>query len=417
MLKTHSYRRRGAGRGIVAPLVLICLTGLIGVVAIVIDGGLLLAQRRHCQAVADAAALAAASVLYLEYPANAGHDSDGNAAAAALALASDNGCNNDGVHSTVTVHIPPTSGSYSGQYGFAEVIVTYNQPRLFSGIFGSSSLAVPARAVAQGTWLGFGAGIIALAPTGSGTFSANGNGDITILSSGAIVDSNSTSALTGVGNATFSATQFNITGGYSLGSNTTISGQVNTGVHPTPDPLAYLPEPTAPSPTFSAVNFNGKDPLTLSPGTYTGGISLSGKGAVTLSAGIYYMNGGGFTTTGQGSLTGNGVMIFNANGTVKLAGTGAVNLTPPTSGLYQGMMIFQARSNGSPMSITGNGGMVIKGTIYAPAATLALNGNGGTNSMGSQIICNMVSVGGNGVIDVSYQEGAVAPARIITLVE
>jgi Flp pilus assembly protein TadG len=42
----------------IAPTVGLLLVGLIGVTAITIDGGLLMADRRHAQAAADAAALA-----------------------------------------------------------------------------------------------------------------------------------------------------------------------------------------------------------------------------------------------------------------------------------------------------------------------------------------------------------------------
>ena len=57
------------------------------------------------------------------------------------------------------------------------------------------------------------------------------------------------------------------------------------------------------------MHYSGSAPLTLSPGTYDGGITVTGKGPVTLLPGVYYMNGGGFTVSGQGSVTGAGVLI------------------------------------------------------------------------------------------------------------
>src|SRR5205807_8721013 len=56
----------------------------------------------------------------------------------------------NGSTATVTVHIPPTSGPFQNKVGYAEVIITYNQPRHFSALWGSQTLPVQARAVAIG---------------------------------------------------------------------------------------------------------------------------------------------------------------------------------------------------------------------------------------------------------------------------
>src|SRR5262249_20862484 len=143
--KSKTNSRRGA----VAPFVALCLIALMSIVAIAIDGGMLLDRRRGCQAAADAAALAAAADLYYNWEANSGSDPKGDAKTAALANASANGFNNDGVSSIVTVNIPPTSGNFAGQAGYVEVIIQYNLPRGFSGVLGSGDMPVKARAVAR----------------------------------------------------------------------------------------------------------------------------------------------------------------------------------------------------------------------------------------------------------------------------
>src|SRR5438552_2242720 len=128
--------------GIVAVFVAVCLTALVGVVAIAIDGGMLYDQLRKGRSVADASAMAAASDLFQNYPTNQGTDPGGTALAAALAVAAANGYANDGVNSTVTVNIPPTSGIYAGKAGYVEVIVTYNVQRGFSRIWSSANIPV-----------------------------------------------------------------------------------------------------------------------------------------------------------------------------------------------------------------------------------------------------------------------------------
>ena len=128
----------------VVVLVAVCLVVLVSIVAFAIDGGMLMDERRHAQAVADGAALSAACDLFDNYWTNSGTDPNGTAVASALATAAANGYNNDGIQSIVTVNIPPKSGDYAApQYtGYAEVLVQFNQPDglavLFCCVGGSS---------------------------------------------------------------------------------------------------------------------------------------------------------------------------------------------------------------------------------------------------------------------------------------
>src|SRR5262249_29430040 len=151
-------------RGTVAALVAVLLMALMGFAALALDGGLMQDNRRRVQAATDAAALAAATQLYRDSASIAQNNPDpgGNAATAARANAATNGYANDGTNSVVTVNIPPKSGPFTGKTGYAEVYITYNQPRYFSTILGSNRLPVVARAVALGRWGGTGNGIIVL---------------------------------------------------------------------------------------------------------------------------------------------------------------------------------------------------------------------------------------------------------------
>jgi uncharacterized membrane protein len=137
-------------RGTVAVFIALCLTVLIGVLALTLDGGLMLAEGRHAQAVADAAALAAASDLFANSAVNGGTDPGGTASTSALSTALANGYTNDGTDSVVTVNIPPQSGDYVGKKGYAEVIAQRNLKRGFSAIWGEATLPITARAVASG---------------------------------------------------------------------------------------------------------------------------------------------------------------------------------------------------------------------------------------------------------------------------
>ncbi len=435
-------KRTQPRRGLVLAIVAVCFVVVVGVVALAIDGGVLRVCRRQCQASADAAALAAASVLYAQYPSYQGQDTEGSAQAAALALAADNGYSNDGVSTIVVVNIPPASGLYAGQASYAEVILTSYQQRYFANIFGGTPVPVRARAVARGAWVPANMGVLALQPTDKGAISDRGNGTLTEIGAPIVVDSNNAAALVVSGGGALRAPQLNITGGYTDSGGGQITGRISTGVHPSPDPLAYLPAPgisgapPIPAPTVPAVTSlpMGNKQYDLYPGSYSS-LPTFGQGDQVIlhqsggnpNSGIIYLASGGFNSTGA-SITmatgeSGGVLIYNAGTgtgdsiTISGSSKGTVNLTPLTSGPYQGMVFFQARNASEGISITGNGAFSITGTLYAPQATLAVAGNGSSASIGSQLISNQVSLSGNGNISNTYNQATVARTRIIALVE
>src|SRR5262249_39465822 len=165
-MRVSSARRRG----LVVVLVALSLTAMISIIAIALDGSLLMDQRRGVQAAADAAALAAAIDLYKNYAANGGLDPNGTAKASGRSVAAANGYTNDGTNSTVTINIPPASGNFAGKAGYAEAIVQFNQQRSFSRIFGTGRISISARAVAAGLLKPLDKGVIVLDPAGKGTF-------------------------------------------------------------------------------------------------------------------------------------------------------------------------------------------------------------------------------------------------------
>src|SRR5262249_24651740 len=149
----------------------------------------------------------------------------------------------------------------------------------------------------------------------------------------------------------------------------------------------------------STLSISGKQNVTLNPGLYIGGISIQGQANVTMNPGIYYMQGGGFSNTGQGNLTGNGVMIYNDGGVINIAGQGIVTLSPPTSGPYTGITMFQNRGSAQPVQVVGNGTMNMTGTFYAANAFVQVSGNGSVNYIGSQYVSRDLKLTGNGTID------------------
>jgi hypothetical protein len=418
--------RTNQRKGSVTVLVAVCMIVLVGAIALVLDGGVLRDDQRKTQGAADAAAMSAGEDLYRHYLGNQGLDPKGTAKAAALASANAAGFTN----AQVQVNIPPAAGVYAGKAGYAEVIVTRTQPRFFSVIWGKGAFTVSARAVGQGRWVRVKNGIILLDPTSPGALTTTGGGTVTITGGASlIIDSNSPTAGTASGGGTAIASEFDITGAPGISGNGTFIGPI-VNQPPTPDPLAYLPEPDPAKlgltvQAHSQVHPSVPGTTYLFPGVYQGGIKATGGASLYLNPGIYIMQGGGFSFSGTGitsQLTAQGVMIVNqptkSSDTISITGSGKVTVSPMTTGLYQGMSFWQSRSSSNIVIIAGNGSLTsVTGTFYAPQALLDVTGNGVNSVIGSQYISYQLRVNGNGSFNVNWDPNNVAPSRLVGLVE
>jgi hypothetical protein len=429
-------------RGTVVVAVGVCLVGMLGVIALSLDGGLLLDKRRQAQAAADAAALAGGSELFRTIFTNGGLDNGplptktGPAAGTIRQFCKDiakaNGFEDGENGVTVEVYIPPISGQFVGRSGHVEVKITCHQRRFFSRIFGpSDEIPIGARAVARGKRTSINNGIIVLNPTQKGSFSTAGGANVDVGGSASvIVDSNHPEAMIANGGGTVtSEAGYDVTGvpGWSTPGGGSFTGPIHSGQEPTPDPLRNIPEPdpsTLLVRSTKRITHSSANTLTLKPGLYEGGISVSGKGNIVLEPGLYYMRGG-FSFSGQGSLTGYGVTIFNypmsTSDAIDLSGQGAITLTPPMDGTYQGITLFQARTSTyqPTVSVTGTGSapLYMTGTFYVPKAQLKVTGNGTEDTIGSQYISDTLTLGGNGSFNVNWDPSLVPGIREVWLVE
>lgn len=393
---------------------------MVGVVAFAVDGGVLLDDQQQLQAGADAAALAAATDLFTNYPTNQGADRAGTAAQSAQTTAAANGFSSDSNGTTVTVNIPPQSGAFAKQAGYAEVILQRQQNRYFSTIFGSSAITVTARAVARGMQKpSVNASILLLDPSGQGAYTNRGNA---LLAAGApiLINSASSQAAQLSGDIAVMAPQMNIVGNYDTNGNATLLAKVSTGVTATPDPLANLPVPSNLAMQSSSPATYSGGSYTLQPGIYNGGIALTSSAEITLQPGVYYLNGGGLNVTGQASLSGNGVLIYNSplssTDAINLRGQGAISLSPAMSGIYAGLTFFQDRTSPAAISLSGGSNMSLSGTIYAAAAPLNITGNGAI-TLGSQLITADLTIKGTGLFEIPWSLANVARQRDLRLVE
>jgi len=219
------------------------------------------------------------------------------------------------------------------------------------------------------------------------------------------------------------------TNGYIFDSATRL--KVTTDQPRIPDPYADMPAPypnPGQLPNYGSVetHITGNTVVTFQPGYYPQGFQIAG-GNVTFKPGVYAVGGG---NNGQSGLVINGgkvcakrVMFYITTSTngkygqVKITGSDSdpiiiteidsndpgtdcndnpLTYTQDISYLeqYNGMAIFQDRTNTADADIIGGNALNIKGTIYFPNNHVKLSGTSG--SFGIQVIAHTMTIGSTG---------------------
>ncbi len=262
--------------------------------------------------------------------------------------------------------------------------------------------------------------IYVLDPTVSGALTLSGNASINTTTGNVVVDSSSASAISASGNAQVTAATVQVVGGINNSGNAKVTKTGTPGA--TGDPFSSLVQPAVPSysPTgaenlggnstatisqgsYSTINVSGNAHLTLSPGTYvigTGGVIVSGNAVLNLGSGgvTLILEGGGFTVSGNASISGSNVFIFNGgssyNGTTDGGTYGAIAMSGNGSFNLNGLLIFQDRSNSKGLAFSGNSMAGMVGTIYAPDAALTISGNA---SIKDELVIKTLNISGNAI--------------------
>ncbi|HVC97438.1 MAG TPA: Ig-like domain repeat protein, partial [Pirellulales bacterium] len=267
--------------------------------------------------------------------------------------------------------------------------------------------------------------VIVLNATASAALGLSGNASLKFAAGLGLVevDSSSSTALTVSGNAQVNAGTglVQVVGGDSVSGNGKVSPKPATGAKVAlADPLANLAAPAGGA-SLGAVSVSGNSSKTINPGAYTQ-ISVSGNAKLTLNPGTYIITGGGFSVSGNASVSGNGVMIYNAGsafpnpggsyGYINLSGNGTISLTAETTGAFAGILIIQPRANTQALTFSGNalGGMA--GAVYAPSAAASISGNA---SLNLPLVVNTLALSGSAVFnDVAAQPSAGSGATVFT---
>jgi hypothetical protein len=311
----------------------------------------------------------------------------------------------NGGTTSVTVNIPPQSGSHTGSsynHLAAEVIISQPSPGFFSSIFLSGGTTITTRSVsvidyAKGDCL------LALSPHKAQAFSLQGNASVNVdcgiaVNSDATSNSAKNNAFYLQGSVSVTATSISVDGGIGTtgGASYSSPGPVSTGTTTT-DPYGSTTIPTlvpGKSNTVAATTIQTGD--ITSSRTFSGGgvikgnISLSG-GTVTLNNGIYYTSGATIILTSSAA-NASGIGTFSMQ-----SATASATLVAPNSNsnlATKGFAIIQDRlatidtlaNNGNCNSncnvFQGGPNTSIVGAVYFPQGNISYQGSPSATSTG-----------------------------------
>lgn len=412
---------------------MVIIPALAGALAIGVETGELYRVKRQMQTASDDAALAGA----IDRMAGA---TTSTIAADARYEAQRNGFTNGSGSINVTVNAPPTSGPNVSTPGAVEVIITKTQNLAFASMLASlmggtsTGHTVTARSVAaqttatstqtttstETTTNSVGC-LVALTPNNEQGISIssfnNYTGDCAIMSNGAATGTGANASI-----SISSFNNFNLSGpGGVIWTRGSLSASSYNSMSPAPsaaktnqstsivDPYAGL---GAPNPgTCSYTNFAapaGAD-LTLTAGTYCGGLIVSNKSNVYFTAGTYYIANGDLLIRSDNNVscsncTGGAGVTFvltqtsgnNADiGGVSITSQNTVTLSAPSSGAYKGVLFYQdSRATVGTMNSTSKiftlsslNNATLSGAIYFPnnAINIGSINNTGSGSTGCTV--------------------------------
>jgi Flp pilus assembly protein TadG len=410
-------------------LFVLVLPLLMGAMGLAVDIGWLYYRKQAATAAAEAAALAAVKAASAYFSSTSGCSVSANVVCQqsvqcpttipnppatdfdiACQFASNNGFTvTSGGSQNVMVSAgsgtPPTVNGVTAPY-WVTVEAGESIPQTFSSVLGNTFGTTSGRATAAYFNGGSGGGCIYILNAAVNIISAVLDDNTTLeIGCGFLINAQTSNAIS-MGNGSsikldagasvnVAATQLNQVLNL-VGSIININALLTLGAPAAPNPFSNLPVPSySGCDSLGVVALFGTQSLT--PGVYCGPVVLTGSAAATLSSGTYIF-AGGLSVSGSASITGNGVTLYEPSGGVNINTSGSVTLTPPTSGTYQGITIFQNAADttsGTIAAATQN----VQGVIYMPIAQLTLSGNGRSIVTTATIVVGNLVISGNVTIN------------------
>jgi Flp pilus assembly protein TadG len=353
----------------------VVLPVLAGALAMGMETGELYRTKRQMQSAADDAALSGTI--------------DSLAGASASTIATDaryeaqrNGFTNGSGTVNVAVNVPPTSGPNVATPNAVEVIITKTQTLSFAGILNSwlgntsKGYSLTARSVAarapststQTTTSSVGC-LVALTPNNEQGINIssfnNYTGDCAIMSNGTATGTGSKASISisNFNSFTLSGTNgliwtrgslYATSYGHMVPAPSAAMTNQSTSIV---DPYASLSTPAPGVCTYTNYQEPSGSTLTLTAGTYCGGLTITSKANIYFTAGTYYISNGDLVLQSDNTIScsnctsGAGVTFVltqtsgnNADiGGASITSQNSVTLSAPNSGTYKGVLFYQDR--------------------------------------------------------------------------
>ena len=416
-MKKH-LKELESGQAII--LIAVAVVGLLGAVALAVDGSMIYSDRNSMQGSADNIAMSAAAagaiemdtqgVYALGFSCDDQEVVDAMVAArdAAITRAAQSGVEldadiSDGNGVQVTCAVERVEGYYDRYFDVSVKITDYTDTAFTSVLFpqGIANTVEAASRIRPRRMLALGNAIASLGKEHcNGGITMTGTTNVVIYDGGIysnyclqIKGSVDVELIVDYGNISYVAW-------YTNAGNTSVSPapvQVDESI-----PVIDIPTPDCAALTnYGNVSLTGGT-QTLSSGRY-GSISTNG-GTLTFNPGLYCLSGS-FTTNGNSIVRvsgdkddSSGVTFYMSSGGVTLNGNSDVLLRAPSVNqppALKGMLFFAPLSNSSTFKLTGSNNSFFRGSVYIPGASLVIEGNGNAEGWYTELAAENVSLGGN----------------------
>lgn len=395
--------QRQASQGQVAIIFAILLLALVGFVALSIDGGYVMAERRQAQNAADAGALAAAKSLFDE--------KTGDIQTSGTSYATQNA----GADSSSVVSWPPATGAHAGDDKYVQVSVTKNVRKFFVGAVYGGAWTVAASATAGIETEPADYALITLDKDDDPGVGIAGNAGIILRNGKASAMSNTTID----GNGT---TMFQAPGTIDANGSIVQGGggwtETREGVPQIDDPIVESGTVPPPRPTDTPPVPDCRRDCDLVEGLYRN-TTIRISRTTTLTGGIYWFDNVILDFNSSASrIEGDNVLIYLTNGSEFRCGNCDVDLRyldPMYNGGAPGMVFWSESCE--EIDIGGNGTVSVEGIFYAPCSHVRLHGNPSSDTINGQIFVGTLQVNGTADMRVAYHKYAETDKPKIFLVE
>jgi Flp pilus assembly protein TadG len=397
---------------------------LLGMVAVAVDTGFLMAERRQVQNAADAGALAAAKAK-LDYMYQG---SEAELESSQVQAGETYASRNAGV-TPDDISVDTAPEGYGDEY--VEVTVSKDVDMfflraLYDGEWGTSASAIAGIDDVQLPYALVALDCPGITVSGSGTINVN---EGSIMSNCNIIRDGQSNIVTAEGAIDANGTidqggQWYAGQGFREGRTPLTDPIAEQGIQPpNRDQAKALRQVTTQDQLHQAVTNSAKHQsntvrctsnspaCVMQPGYYGGNLTLDvrNNGTLRLAPGYYYF-GENFRlelTGGEqspGTVRGTDVMMFFTDNSRFVPGNGRVNISSPDSSPYMGGLDGMALwiDNCSSFRMQANNSGTFSGVVYAPCSDVMLSG--GPGAQGFQVIVGSLTLSGSGGFDIQYEE-------------